>query len=215
MTLAAAVARAQNAGDEVILADDEYPLTAQITINRDITVRGTTRDGTIVKRSGSDKIRLFELNAAGAVLSTMTVSGGYDVDGANVLINTGGGTVTNCVIAFNTRAGAAETGTDWCLVDPNNTSVLVPSAYVNSCAWPAATGAFLEANGCVNADPRFTDAAHGDFTLRVSSPCRDAGATESWMAASRDLGGNQRVIGKSVDIGCYESAPRGLVLLFW
>ena len=125
------------------------------------------------------------------------------------------GTVTNCIIAFNKRAGAAETGTAWCLCDPNNTSVLIPSAYVNSCAWPAAEGAFLAANGCVNIDPQFRDAAHGDFTLKAASPCRDAGVAESWMTKAVDLAGRQRVQGRSVDMGAYEYFPCGLQFIFW
>ncbi|MBQ6915284.1 MAG: hypothetical protein IJQ65_06145, partial [Kiritimatiellae bacterium] len=126
-----------------------------------------------------------------------------------------GGTVTNCIVAFNTKAGTAETGTGWCLVDPNNTSVLVPSAYVNSCAWPAAEGAFLAANGCLNANPQFRDAAHGDFTLKAASPCRDAGVSESWMTGAVDLAGRQRVRGRYVDMGAYEYFPCGCLFMFW
>ena len=126
-----------------------------------------------------------------------------------------GGTVKNCIIAFNTKAGKTETGTAWCLVDPNNTSALVPSAYVNSCAWPAAEGAFLAANGCVNADPKFRDAAHGDFSLKASSPCRDAGVYEDWMATARDVMGMPRIFGPAVDMGCYEHIPRGMLIGFW
>ena len=126
-----------------------------------------------------------------------------------------GGTVKNCIIAFNTKAGKMETGTSWCLVDPNNTSVLVPSAYVNSCAWPAAEGAFLAANGCLNANPQFRDAAHGDFTLKAASPCRDAGVSESWMTGAVDLAGRQRVRGRYVDMGAYEYFPCGCLFMFW
>ena len=115
------------------------------------------------------------------------------------------GIVTNCVIALNTLEGSSDTGTGWCLNS---------SAYVNSCAWPAADGVFLAANGCVNADPKFNDAANGDFTLRVSSPCRDAGVNEGWMAAASDLGGNARIVGNAVDMGCFEFVPHGFIIFF-
>ena len=125
-----------------------------------------------------------------------------------------GGTVKNSIVAFNTRAGEAESGTGWCLVDPNNTSVLVPSAYVNCCAWPAAEGAFLAANGCVNADPKFRDASSGDFALRATSPCRDTGVNEPWMSTLSDLVGNRRIAGSMPDMGCYEFVPRAFAISF-
>lgn len=62
-------------------------------------------------------------------------------------------------------------------------------------------------NGCLvgDYDPKFTDAANGDFTLEKKSPCRDAGALLSWMTpSSLDLAGNARVFGNAPDIGCYE-----------
>ncbi len=151
-TLSSAVSSAQNAGDEVVLADGEYPLTAQITINRDITVRGTTRDGTIVKRS-SGSIRLFELNSAGAVLSTMTVSGGYDVNGANVLINTGGGTVTNCVLRNGYRSGNGTGGAAACLMGGLLTDCLITNnlASINA---NDHSGAAVWFKGCTGATMR-------------------------------------------------------------
>lgn len=54
-------------------------------------------------------------------------------------------------------------------------------------------------------DPKFTDAASGDFTLEKKSPCRDAGALLAWMdSSSLDLAGTARVFGDHPDIGCYE-----------
>jgi hypothetical protein len=80
----------------------------------------------------------------------------------------------------------------------------VASAYQNCCVWPAAADAFLAENGCVNADPRFVDAAKGDFSIHRKSPCRDAGIAESWMTGLCDIVGNPRMYGNNVDIGCYE-----------
>ena len=100
--LAAAVALATEAGDVVQLADGTYEQTAQITIAADITVQGTSREGTVVKRK-SGSIRLFALNSAGAVLQDLTVSDGSGVNGANVCINENGGTVRNCVLRNGRR----------------------------------------------------------------------------------------------------------------
>ncbi len=110
-----------------------------------------------------------------------------------------GGTVTNSIIAFNVFGSSLETATDWCL------NVGTPSdAYRNCCVWPEASSVFLAENGCVNADPKFADAAHGDFTLTRSSPCKNAGILESWMDGALDLAGNARVCADIPDIGCYE-----------
>ena len=54
-------------------------------------------------------------------------------------------------------------------------------------------------------DPKFTDAANGDYTLQKESPCRDAGALLAWMTdGSLDLAGKSRVFGDAPDMGCYE-----------
>ena len=68
--------------------------------------------------------------------------------------------------------------------------------------------------GFLRGDPKFADAAHGDFTLRSSSPCRDVGAAADWMAGATDLAGNARILGAASDIGCFEYRPSaGLIIL--
>ncbi len=57
----------------------------------------------------------------------------------------------------------------------------------------------------VFADPRFADAAAGDYRLAAGSPCIDAGSS-AWVEADEtDLDGRTRTAGKAPDIGCYES----------
>jgi len=67
--------------------------------------------------------------------------------------------------------------------------------------WQAASH---DANG-VEADPLFSDAANGDFTLQSGSPAIDAGAllsihVDGWT----DYAGIARLYGTGVDIGAYE-----------
>jgi parallel beta-helix repeat protein len=55
-------------------------------------------------------------------------------------------------------------------------------------------------------DPKFVDAAGGDYHLRPDSPCIDMGsnaAVPSWLTT--DLDGNPRIGNGTVDIGAYES----------
>ena len=69
--------------------------------------------------------------------------------------------------------------------------------------------------GCILADPKFTDAANGDYSIVRKSPCRDKGFPCAWHADYVDFAGNPRIFGKAVDIGCYENQEPdpGLILL--
>ena len=120
-----------------------------------------------------------------------------------------GGTLKNCIVAFNTKCGQPEDTAYW-----NNDSTA--ANYINCCSDRAITK-FTEANGCINADPKFVDPANGDFGLQLGSPCIDAGANADWMAGKKvkDLAGSVRISGEHVDIGCYERYfPLGFMLMF-
>ncbi len=72
--------------------------------------------------------------------------------------------------------------------------------------------------GVLTKDPRFVNAAHGDFRLRPDSPCVDTGETAALPTDTADLDGDgdtseqlpidlagaPRVTGEAVDMGAYE-----------
>jgi len=78
----------------------------------------------------------------------------------------------------------------------------------------AATYASTGVNCCVDAelagvnnltnDPRFVDAAGGDYRLASNSPCINRGLNAA-VVGDTDLAGNARIQNLVVDMGCYES----------
>ncbi len=83
------------------------------------------------------------------------------------------------------------------------------------CNCMASTNGIAIGAGNFEAAPQFADFDGGDYRLRGTSPCRDAGEYSAWMADALDLEGNRRVdrVADRVDIGCYEHTARGGLLL--
>ena len=103
------------------------------------------------------------------------------------------GSIVNTIIFGNTATGDSVANPDFNAVPAKATNV-----------WSSAAFGVVAGGGePLVGDPKFRNAAHGDFNLKVSSPCRDA----AWKTPSRttvDLSGNPRIHGKAMDIGCYE-----------
>ena len=66
---------------------------------------------------------------------------------------------------------------------------------------PAGLGNFSE-------DPRFVDAAAGDYRLQASSPCIDAG-DNGFVGWNEDMDGNPRIAYGLADMGAYEAQLMG------
>jgi hypothetical protein len=74
----------------------------------------------------------------------------------------------------------------------------------------------LAGAGNLTDDPQFIAPEQGDYRLKRTSPCVDAGTNRAWMAVgARDLDGAWRLDlqSRQVDIGCYEYAVRATILL--
>ncbi len=106
-------------------------------------------------------------------------------------------TVRNCILANNLNEG--------------NVINLVPSSYLRatySCAPELTSG-----EGNRPEDPRFKNVADGNYHLKSDSPCVGTGQVLDWMAQALDLGGEPRLNGLRVDMGCYKALPIGSTLV--
>ena len=102
-------------GATALVADGDYPLTAAVSLSKAIRVVGNdAAPSKVVFYRSKNNVRIFHLNARDAVISGLTMQGGYvsgnNVYGGNLLINRLGGTVTNCIIQGGTATGWAASG---------------------------------------------------------------------------------------------------------
>ena len=135
------------------------------------------------------------------------------------------GTGYNSIIAKNkTRAGGGGTSGGYnynCTVfdnfSANNGGGTLNGYQYNSIVWGNRKGA--DANNCYGgstynchtANPKFVNAAEGDYRLRFGSPCLNAG-NASYVNGSLDVARRTRVQDGTVDIGAHEGAIEGFVV---
>ena len=112
-------------------------------------------------------------------------------------VNGGGkGVMNNCVIYCNTApSGSNYTGINmnYCCTTPLPTSGM---------------GNFTNA-------PLFLNPTNGDFHLQSNSPCINSG-NNAYVTTTTDLDGNPRIVGGTVDMGCYEyQTPASIISYAW
>lgn len=107
-------------------------------------------------------------------------------------------TVVNTVFSGNTvmNINPAATDPDWYSQNAAN------ATFIN-CAF-SCEGAKTGEGAVVTDNPRFVDAENGNYALGVGSSLVDAGAPWDWTEDDVDFGGDKRVQGTAVDVGCYE-----------
>lgn len=127
---------------------------------------------------------------SGGLLNNCTISSNSARYGGGVRC-IWGGALTNCIIWGNQ---AASGGHNWY----NNDTGM---SYSHCCTTPAI------GDHCQAANPQFEE---NDFRLiKEYSDCVDAGTNLPWMTGAVDLDGNDRILGRSVDIGAYEYRDDG------
>ena len=108
--------------------------------------------------------------------------------------------VVNCIVWNN---GGTPAGGEWMLGNVSNETASV----THTCTTPLAEG-----EGNTDRDPKLK--AKKGYLIRDSSPCVNAGDPTGWTADDVDLLGNPRLrTGTTIDMGCYQAALQGLLLM--
>lgn len=122
---------------------------------------------------------------------------GFSFDGGAAIYCASGASVVNCVATGFKRDGGA----------------VVPfggAGTFTSCAGDAAVDGVDSIVGTPAAF--FMDASNGKYHPRVGGPLMNAG-TDVALASSTDIQGHPRVVGKAIDIGCYEQNLAGMTII--
>ena len=134
-SLADAVAAAEN-GTVIKLADGEHPLTAQLTIGKNIAIIGNGKDKCTIKQTAS--ARAILMYARGASLEGVTLTGGNASDamatglsGGGLLIAGDGGTARWCRFTNNKTSGSNHDGGGICISTPYGT---VTHSVIDNCS---------------------------------------------------------------------------------
>ena len=131
--------------------------------------------------------------------------------GAIFCYDSGSVTLNNCILWGNSAGSAGDGIYTW----DSGSSCTLNYCCVDSTGNISRTGSsnILEYS-CIYVNPQFLDPANGDYRLRSTSPCIDAG-NNSLVAGNvdKDLDGNPRIVDgdndgtATVDIGAYEYQP--------
>ena len=147
-----------------------------------------------------------------AILYDCLLVGNYAINGGA----TEGCELYNCTVTGNSvrdnGSAAWESVFINCIIYNNNRSQWFYWNEADIAARHHLPGSSCRINICAD-DPKFVDAANGDYRLAQDSPCIDVG-DNSYVQSESDLAGNRRIANGKVDIGAYEYAPMPIVTIY-
>lgn len=122
-----------------------------------------------------------------------------------------GGTAVNCVFfgnraengTFDGQGGGINQCTAVNCILWGNQARGGTNVYISNVTYSNVQGGYAGI-GNINADPRFVNAANGDFHLTAASPCIDMGTAADVSLPAADADGKPRVVGVAPDMGAYE-----------
>ena len=170
-------------------------------------IYGGTIDG------GGQATSIFAIGENVLVDNCLVADTANSTSGAPALLLRGGAKAVNCTIAHTSRATSAyDTDSKFinCVIyNPTGSANSEwgnanGAAYVNCACTVAISGG---TNNMVVADPKFVDAANGDYHLANDSPLVDAGDLSAYResgASMLDLDRSSRTTKRTIDIGAYE-----------
>ncbi len=130
-----------------------------------------------------------------------------------------GGTLANCTVISNSAyqgGGASQSILNNCIVYYNRASTgsNYSSVFVNYCCTAPLPSTASGQGNFTNA-PLFTSPVGGNLHLQSTSPCINSGLN-TLAPATKDLDGNSRILGGTVDVGAYEyTTPLSVISYAW
>ena len=192
----------------------------------------TIVNGHITDNANSTKDRATGVYMTAGRLENCLMTNNYVTAGQysrGVVIASGTAQVLNCTVIGNTgktndfvgiRLGGTATARN-CVMYGNTR--LNPEGGTEAASW-GGTAANFDHCASENAEPinetcrlvtsaAFRDYANGDYTPVSGGGLCNAGVTPEGWERLTDLAGGPRVIGRAVDIGCYEAKLAGMLLI--
>ena len=150
-----------------------------------------------------------------------------DYNGGAIFCDSSNPTVTNCTFSSNNAAyyggaiycvfsssptlnnsilwgNSAGSGGNEIHISDTGSSCTLNCCCVDNTGYSGWAGNITE-NNCIHQEPQFVNAANGDYHLKDTSPCIDAGDnTLVPSGVDKDLDGKPRIVNATVDIGAYE-----------
>ncbi len=155
---------------------------------------GTLRNSLVAGCYMTDAQDSTGISMTGGQVENCTITGNHmEKSSTASAVTISGGTIVNSVIWGNVNgsgvAGVKQTG-----------------GTISYCTHET----LLAGEGNITVNPVFADPNADDYTLTLTD-CVDAGTELPWHEDAKDLKGDSRVMGKAVDLGCYEFKSDGLV----